>query len=519
MHALPRTLLAGAALTALLSCTTSFESSMAYTGDPGDVSLPVYGFTVESTGWVQAQVLTSLDTSARDPAATWSTLAALPIDGAGVSDGTMTIYPWGGILSGFTPSTWPDGGVARVRILHPANGAYVVGNTFDDLGCLDDNSNLDFQARADACESHDNGYFHLVDGDPISPSSVDYISARATPVVRFNGVIISNPADNYYARIDPLGAKATLSAWKSANGFDAAGDALPGYEAATSALYYNNGDLELGRDMHCVKRSNSPDLACYVTNYGDADAIDGPHPGDDSTVALLATVARDPDGVVATVAMEYRSSALTDRVTFYAFGPDGARVAEAELDSENAKGVPGACLSCHGGHFDGTTFEVTGAHFLPFDVDNFIYSSATGHGLSAQQARFRKLNRMVLATGPTAAISQLVNGWYGNNLSGTGPNQDTSYVPPGWEGQEVVYRKVVKPYCRGCHIALNDPASPPTFVDFDTYDDLVSTTSTIQRRVCDDHDMPHAEVTRRRFWTSPARGHLIGALQLSTACD
>lgn len=32
-------------------------------------------------------------------------------------------------------------------------------------------------------------------------------------------------------------------------------------------------------------------------------------------------------------------------------------------------------------------------------------------------------------------------------------------------------------------------------------------------------DMPHAEVTREKFWQSPARGHLIGALNLPTACD
>ena len=31
-------------------------------------------------------------------------------------------------------------------------------------------------------------------------------------------------------------------------------------------------------------------------------------------------------------------------------------------------------------------------------------------------------------------------------------------------------------------------------------------------------DMPHAQVTRRNFWQSPARGHLIGEFGWATDC-
>jgi hypothetical protein len=123
--------------------------------------------------------------------------------------------------------------------------------------------------------------------------------------------------------------------------------------------------------------------------------------------------------------------------------------------------------------------------------------------------------------GPTVGISELVNGWYANNLNSNGPDQDSSFVPPGWVGQEVVYQEVVKPYCRGCHLALYDttPAAAPAIFDINTYSELNSFRLVAGNRVCEIYDMPHAEVTRRNFWESPARGHLIGEFDLPTACN
>jgi len=36
------------------------------------------------------------------------------------------------------------------------------------------------------------------------------------------------------------------------------------------AIYFNNGDLKFGRDMHCRVTNNTPGaIACYVSNFGD----------------------------------------------------------------------------------------------------------------------------------------------------------------------------------------------------------------------------------------------------------
>jgi hypothetical protein len=80
-----------------------------------------------------------------------------------------------------------------------------------------------------------------------------------------------------------------------------------------------------------------------------------------------------------------------------------------------------------------------------------------------------------------------------------------------------VYREVVKPYGRGCHLALDDASAPPAIRDFNTYDELRGFIALPS--VCKLYDMPHAEVTRRNFWQSPARGHMIGVLDWPTACQ
>jgi len=129
----------------------------------------------------------------------------------------------------------------------------------------------------------------------------------------------------------------------------------------------------------------------------------------------------------------------------------------------------------------------------------------------------------VYAAAPTTAISELIAGWYDEHGIGApdlgpgGPDQVTSFVPDGWSGEEVVYREVVKPYCRGCHVALSDP--PAAFVDFDNYPEFEAFATGISDEVCERRDMPDAQVTREKFWQSPARGHLIGRLNLPTPCS
>lgn len=492
-------------------CVTSTESSTAYSGSASAHAIAIGGYTTEPGGEVIAQVQSSLWTGAKDPATTWKSIGAFFASTSGTTSGNDTYYPWTGTLQNFTDATWPAGGVARVRMLYEVDGSWTTGTTFDDLGCLL-SPGADFATIAVNCAGHDSGYLHLVDGDPVTRSSIRYISLRETAVVRFGGSIVSDPAKDYYATVDPTSTRTTLAAWQAVNGFAASGSALPGYQPSIQATYFNKGDLELGRRMYCTTKISGGDAACYVTNYGDPAAARGPGPQDNQAAALAAAVAKDQAGLVATVAMEYRPNDATNRVTFFAYNATGTRVTSVELDREGSKNLPGACLSCHGGRYNTTTRSVAGAHFLPFDVDNLAYSTTVGYRLADQQAAFRALNDLVVKTGPTVGISELVAGWYGGNTGATGPSQNNQFVPAGWSNQAVLYEEVIKPYCRSCHLALD-------VVDFNTASELEAFQATVLDRVCERYDMPHAQVTRDNFWASPARGHLIGEFNWPTPCD
>lgn len=464
------------------------------------------GFTPYAGDTVEVQVLTSLDKEPTDPSATWSTIAS-GVSGTSVAatSGGTDYYAYN--ISAFPPgvAAWPQGGVARIRVRH---GGDKNGFVFDDLSCILEDPTEDWDERAVRCQSKIGGAIvHFVDGTPIAASGSDYISLRETP--NTGG---ATPGLDYYAKIDPLGKRATLAGFKTTNGF---GRAFPFPEV--NARYFNKGDLELGRDMHCKKQFGGKS-ACYVTNYGDPSAA-LPGPGDDPHASLAATIARDAAGLVATVAMEFRGGTGADAITFYAYGPGGSRVDEVVLDSEGLKGIPGACLSCHGGTYSASTHSVTGAKYLPFDVQNFSYSGSSPYRLADQQAAFRKLNELVYDGGATAPTKELIEGWYGTvgtrpDFTASGSNQDTDFVPAGWAGKELLYKEVVAPYCRGCHVAVFDGSG-----GFDTFSDFESRSGSIELYTCDSKIMPHAEVTRNNFWQSGARGYLIGGLDLPTACN
>jgi len=54
---------------------------------------------------------------------------------------------------------------------------------------------------------------------------------------------------------DPGGSRDTLPHWFTANGFPSTGEA--------KAIYFNNGDLKFGRDMHCrTKNTTTGAAAC-----------------------------------------------------------------------------------------------------------------------------------------------------------------------------------------------------------------------------------------------------------------
>jgi hypothetical protein len=273
-------------------------------------------------------------------------------------------------------------------------------------------------------------------------------------------------------------APPTLSAWKTKYGFDGSDE--------VHAVYYNGGDLGFGRDMHCRKKGN--DVACYVANHGLG-------PGSPPDAAVNDAI--NGQNALPVVAMVYDSTKNNgpNDVQFFVYDQNGTRLNKVALDSEGEKFSPQVCLPCHGGRYDATTDSVTGAQFLPFDAESFKYSQMSGYPRSDQQEAFRKLNALVLATNPTPAIQQLINGWYGNAVSQPGQTPNDNFVPPGFAGKTDLYNEVIKPYCRTCHIAS-------TNYPFNDYSQFSALSGSIKSDVFSTFIMPHAELTSHNFWSS-----------------
>jgi hypothetical protein len=307
----------------------------------------------------------------------------------------------------------------------------------------------------------------------------------------------------YYNVIDPQSLRRTLDNWKAKNGFP---------NGEVRAAYLNRNDLGFGRDMHCRQdTSSSPDpyIACYVTNYGAPDQ--NPANADDA-------VNQNAKTRLATVAMEYRKieGQASPIVKFFVYGPDGSIVTDgADLDNQGKRPIPQLCTVCHGSntyqpndYLHPTLADVDlQASFREFDLASYGYSSVSGWSRKDQEANFKELNQMVVASNPSTAIKDLITGWY----TGNSPTQDSTYIPNGWKTDPSghpyqppvpdLYSKVVGKSCRTCHVALSPNLN---WLDYPT---LQKRRTTVNFLVCGQSSkaMPHACATYRDFWTDNQR--------------
>jgi hypothetical protein len=314
------------------------------------------------------------------------------------------------------------------------------------------------------------------------------------------------------------GSRDTFDHWKMANEF-------PGSDA--SAIYFNNGDLKFGRDMHCHVTSDGR-TACYVSNYGVV--------GTDDEVTALSD-ARAGGTPVATVTMEYDPAATGGKnVQFWAYKGDGSYLSKAALDGQGAKPLPDICLACHYGYFDGASNKAVGAQFLPFDVGSFHYDTdgdphAGFPNAAAVQEQFRQLNKLVLDT-TTGSVQpgyqQLMDMWYpgaggvtvaGHLFSFTNGAAQLSGTP--FSTHEPLYDAVVAPVCRTCHIShgssdnwtsfgqMNNPGMKAIIQGYacGTGDPATQSTFTFA--------MPHAEVPFKKFWNDSLASTLSSQLSLA----
>ena len=243
----------------------------------------------------------------------------------------------------------------------------------------------------------------------------------------------------------PSRDRGNLSAWKKTLGF--AADPTNARPDEIRLSYFNNGDLQFGRDMHCriqptehqigpYKQLVAETYACYVSNFSNAP----PNPGpvfdknvDPKTSAGLAILGHGP---IATVAMEVTAVPVGvpagpgggvkpvlgfkfGDVKFLAYDQDGNPFGNPALDSEGFKAIPGLCMSCHGGAYVPSVLRggpaVKSGNFLPFDTLNLILPAENLPDALRPDASdnvFRRLNGFVKSTPTRQTITDLIDGWY-----------------------------------------------------------------------------------------------------------
>ncbi len=184
---------------------------------------------------------------------------------------------------------------------------------------------------------------------------------------------------------------------------------------------------------------------------------------------------------------------------------------QVTLDSEGPKSAPHACLSCHGGTFNGGL--VSGATLLPLDT-GLLRVDDRSDGMAAN---FAGVNQTVLLHGPSPAVQRYLTGLYGGFPTPASGWGDLDYVPQGWRQQSDFYKAAVRPYCMTCHLAT------PSNLDFSTYGSFAQNKALINAEVCSGHTMPHAEYPFKQFWTKDTGnlfipGYLVAALGI-TSCQ
>jgi hypothetical protein len=312
-------------------------------------------------------------------------------------------------------------------------------------------------------------------------------------------------ATNYYQALGINSNNYFLSTFKADNGFGT----LP----EVGAIYGNNGDLQVGREMHCAQTGQK--TACYVRNWGPA-----PQRGHTGGWPDLIGAMNEADGTITddgsntvvpfgTVAMVYDpTKGGPNNVSFFAFDRNESLILAPSLDEEGDKTVPRMCMSCHGGQYHTNNHSATGASFLPFDVFYFRTSSKPGFTYDDQAESFRQLNAMVASTNPAQPILDFIGGTYPDGVTNAQSPAVDGYIPPGWASNANLYQGVVRQYCRMCHMA-----QPETFTDLAGFQSFASQ---IEHQACDTHDMPHAQVPfgvngkKIGFWNDLVAQHDLG---------
>ncbi len=283
-----------------------------------------------------------------------------------------------------------------------------------------------------------------------------------------------------------------------------------------SATYINKADLNLTRNHHSVSYGPNQ-TAAYVCNHLGPKVLDPLQAEIDQVIDDTV----NGKNLVACVAMDYTSTRGVNGgnpyIRFLIFSPNGSLLPSVNLDGRREKFVPGTCVVCHGGdHYagkfqeDGTGPANIGAHFLPYDTGNFLFSSKPGLTEADQSLAIYFLNQNVLNAGPTIAAKELIAGWYAGGTT----SLDKNYLPASWQGRGQLaadfYRGVIARSCRGCHVSQVEGYNWDHYDNIDAnryrgsaaYDLLFTVGCGGGNDTFRNHGMPNSAVTFNRFWNS-----------------
>lgn len=348
-------------------------------------------------------------------------------------------------------------------------------------------------------------------------------------------------AEAYYKAIDPANAKTTLADWKAQNKFD-----QPGGRQA-SAVFGDFRDLGYGRRMMARQNLADNSVAFVVENY----LVNPGANGYGASINVDAAVVQDRQWRVSINAIEFSADTPGGYkyAKFYSFDPvTGNRRLAQDLDGRGEKSLPGACISCHGGRADRLTPQFpqlqdnvavpppavppallaprgdTRGRLHALEVDALTFSATPGFTRDEQQAEIKKMNRMVLCTYPLpiAGVDEegcrppaSLNEWQGGAAdlirdayapgmtAATFAAPAVPATPAGWAGtpgQAALYRNVIVPACRSCHLVRGTgQRSHIDFADAAKFDSFADRTKYL---VYERGNMPLAKIIYDKFWAS-----------------
>lgn len=347
-------------------------------------------------------------------------------------------------------------------------------------------------------------------------------------------------AKAYYDVVDPLGARTTLAGWKEATGFN---DCM---NPIIEVKFRDTKDLGYGRHMRACTQTPSGGYAYFVDNY----QVDPIPEIAYSQLNLDAVLQEKTQWNIGTNAIEFGppqdaagnpvAGPMIAKFFTYeprTFGSDAQRALrlQADLDSRGNKAMPMICVQCHGGRLlplnpDGTfprlrtndNLGVPGgveAKLQALEVDTFEFPDSGPFTRAKQEEKLRRINESVYDSysqgdydgsgeWDSSFVTDLLDGWYGGDISIAGSKFDQSYVPPGWQpnpgtgnppvGTDDLFTEVISPRCVVCHGKRGSDLQSD--INFATFSKFIGHADQLEELIFDEGLMPAARVEFDAMW-------------------